>query len=76
MDAVVILPDHSHCIWTLPQVDADFSTRWNMLKGYFSRHIAKEQIYPAHFSSHRCVEQGVYPENWGNHEGYDIEGLE
>jgi putative transposase len=39
MDAVVILPDHLHCIWTLPQADADFSTRWNMLKGYFSHHI-------------------------------------
>lgn len=23
IDAVVILPDHLHCIWTLPQVDAD-----------------------------------------------------
>ena len=41
MDAVVILPDHLHCIWTLPQADADFSTRWKLLKGYFSRHIAK-----------------------------------
>jgi len=39
MDAVVILPDHLHCIWTLPQADADFLTRWNLLKGYFSRHI-------------------------------------
>ena len=41
MNGVVILPDHLHCIWTLPQADADFSTRWNLLKGYFSRHIAK-----------------------------------
>jgi putative transposase len=41
MNGVVILPDHLHCIWTLPQADADFSTRWNLLKGYFSRHIVK-----------------------------------
>lgn len=41
MNAVVILPDHLHCIWTLPQTDADFSTRWKLLKGYFSRHVAK-----------------------------------
>jgi putative transposase len=27
-------------------------------------------------SFHRYVEQGVYPENWENHAGYDIEGLE
>ena len=30
-DAVVILPDHLHCIRTLPQADADFSTRWKLL---------------------------------------------
>ncbi|MGH8498348.1 MAG: REP-associated tyrosine transposase [Methylococcales bacterium] len=41
MNAVVILPDHLHCIWALPPDDADFSTRWNMLKGRFSRKIDK-----------------------------------
>jgi putative transposase len=41
MPAVVIMPDHLHCIWTLPPDDADFSTRWNQLKGHFSRHIDK-----------------------------------
>jgi hypothetical protein len=29
--AVVILLDHLHSIWTLPQADADFSIRWNVL---------------------------------------------
>ncbi len=28
IDARVILPDHMHCIWTLPEDDADFSGRW------------------------------------------------
>jgi putative transposase len=37
MEAVVIMPDHLHCIWTLPPGDADFSTRWGLLKGHFSR---------------------------------------
>jgi len=37
VDAVVILPDHIHCIWTLPEGDDDFSTRWKLLKGYFSK---------------------------------------
>ena len=31
-DAWVLLPDHLHCIWTLPEGDADFSTRWMMIK--------------------------------------------
>ena len=41
IDAIVVLPDHLHCLWTLPAGDADYSTRWNVLKGYFSRTIAK-----------------------------------
>jgi len=39
IEAFVLLPDHLHCIWTLPQGDADFSTRWRLIKTYFSRHI-------------------------------------
>ena len=41
MDAYVILPDHLHAIWTLPEGDADFATRWMLIKAGFSRHIAK-----------------------------------
>jgi putative transposase len=41
INAIVIMPDHLHCIWTLPLDDADFSTRWNLLKGHFSRAIDK-----------------------------------
>jgi len=37
--AAVILPDHLHCLWRLPEGDADFSTRWQMVKTNFSRHI-------------------------------------
>ncbi|WP_275097360.1 REP-associated tyrosine transposase [Sedimenticola hydrogenitrophicus] len=32
IDACVLLPDHLHCIWTLPPGDSDYSTRWNMIK--------------------------------------------
>ena len=39
IDAIVILPDHLHCIWTLPATDADFSTRWRLIKTAFARHI-------------------------------------
>ena len=33
IEAVVIMPDHLHCLWTLPDNDIDYSTRWNMIKG-------------------------------------------
>lgn len=32
IDAWVLLPDHLHCIWTLPEGDADFSTHWQLIK--------------------------------------------
>ena len=32
IDAWVLLPDHLHCVWTLPDGDADFSTRWMKIK--------------------------------------------
>jgi putative transposase len=30
IDAIVVLPDHLHCIWTLPPGDADFSARLSL----------------------------------------------
>jgi putative transposase len=37
IDAWVVLPEHTHCLWTLPPGDADFSTRWQAIKALFSR---------------------------------------
>jgi len=37
--AICILPDHLHAIWSLPDDDADFSIRWNLIKGGFSRSL-------------------------------------
>lgn len=37
IDAIVILPDHIHCMWTLPNSDYDYSMRWRLIKSYFSR---------------------------------------
>lgn len=41
--AMVVMPEHLHCIWTLPPDDADYSTRWKMIKARFSREIPKEE---------------------------------
>jgi putative transposase len=37
LDAIVVLPEHLHCIWTLPPDDADYQTRWALIKAGFSR---------------------------------------
>jgi putative transposase len=39
IDAMIVLPDHLHCIWTLPAGDADYKTRWALIKSGFSRGI-------------------------------------
>ena len=39
IDAIVILPDHLHMIMSLPENDGNFSLRWNLIKGSFSRQL-------------------------------------
>src|SRR5262249_24387829 len=43
IDAFVVLPDHIHAIWTLPEGDADFSMRWRLIKIVFSKSIPKTE---------------------------------
>jgi REP element-mobilizing transposase RayT len=44
IDAYVILPDHIHMIWSLPHNDADFSTRWMLIKTAFTRAYRKTRF--------------------------------
>jgi len=37
IDAMVVLPDHLHAVWTLPDNDFDFSLRWRLIKVRFSK---------------------------------------
>ena len=39
LDAWVLLPDHLHCLWTLPEGDRDFSKRWGIIKSHFTKKI-------------------------------------
>ena len=38
MFACVLLPDHLHCIWSLPEGDDDFPARWASIKRFFTHH--------------------------------------
>jgi len=42
IDAWVILPDHMHCIWTLPENDSDYSNRWRALKTHFTKALINQ----------------------------------
>lgn len=37
INAWVVLPEHLHCIWTLPPGDSNYSLRWRLIKSGFSR---------------------------------------
>ena len=37
IDAWVVLPEHIHCVWTLPVGDDDNSNRWRVIKQGFSK---------------------------------------
>lgn len=39
VDAIAILPEHLHCLWTLRSDDTDYSMRWSLIKAHFSRSI-------------------------------------
>jgi putative transposase len=39
IDVLVLLPDHLHCLWTLPEGDADYALRWNLVKRRVSQQV-------------------------------------
>ena len=50
-EAFVLLPDHLHCIWTLPPDDANYALRWNLVKRIVSqatRHLVEPTISHSH----------------------------
>jgi putative transposase len=44
IDAWVILPEHMHCIWTLPEGDTDYSGRWRAIKTWFSKALPNVEL--------------------------------
>ena len=65
IEAVVILPDHLHCVWTLPPGDEDFSTRWGLIKAYFSRTV--EQGERRSTSRAKRGERGIWQRRFWEH---------
>ena len=64
-DATVILPDHLHVIWTLPEGDADFPTRWRLLKTEFSRRLPEGEKRTA--SRVAKGERGIWQRRYWEH---------
>ncbi|MFZ2452728.1 MAG: transposase [Methylovulum miyakonense] len=65
VEAVVVLPDHLHTIWTLPEDDTDFSLRWRQIKSAFSRGLVKNDRISA--SRARKQERGIWQRRFWEH---------
>jgi putative transposase len=65
IDAIVVLPDHLHCLWQLPPGDNDFSTRWRLIKARFSRCIDHGEYVSE--SRWRKGERGIWQRRYWEH---------
>jgi putative transposase len=65
IDAIVILPDHIHAVWTMPEGDADFATRWRLIKSTFSRNISSAEPISASRAAKR--ERGIWQRRYWEH---------
>jgi putative transposase len=62
--AICILPDHVHAIWTMPESDTDFSTRWGLIKSGFSRGL---EARPRSKSKIAKREKGIWQRRYWEH---------
>jgi len=65
IEAIVILPDHIHAVWQLPDGDKDFSGRWQKIKRYFSTGIAGPEVVDKSRRSKR--EKGIWQRRFWEH---------
>ena len=65
IDAIVVLPDHIHAVLTLPDGDADFSTRWRLVKSRFARALPKGERLSAVRQAHG--ERGIWQRRFWEH---------
>ena len=63
-NAICILPDHLHAIWTLPPRDIDFASRWSQIKSGFSRGLAPARLRSR--SQLRRRETGIGSDGFGS----------
>ena len=65
IDAWVTLPDHLHCIWTLPEGDDDYPSRWLRIKQRFSRGIPNTELKTAAMTGRG--DRGIWQRGYWEH---------
>jgi len=67
IDAFVLLPEHLHCLWTLPPGDKNYPMRWNAIKNYFTRHCSADYKTPRSPYQRRKRAQTVWQPRYWEH---------
>jgi putative transposase len=65
IDAWVVLPEHMHCVWTLPPGDCDYSRRWRTIKGRFARTLPMTEARSS--VQRRRDERGIWQRRFWEH---------
>jgi putative transposase len=65
IEATVVLPDHLHTVWTLPEGNADFATRWRLIKAAFSRGLPHGERVSS--SRSNKGERGIWQRRYWEH---------
>lgn len=65
IDAWVVLPEHMHCLWTLPPGDADFALRWKVIKFAFAKRLPVTETRTA--NQQRRGERGIWQRRYWEH---------
>lgn len=67
LNAMVVLPDHLHCVWTLPNEDSDYSLRWRLIKTWFTKHCDNRLKIQPDSSRSRKGEQFIWQHRFWEH---------
>ena len=73
--AICLLPDHLHCIWTLPEDDEDYSTRWAFIKSTFTRLFNDEKTKMIRPSLEGKREKAIWQRRFWDHMIRDEEDM-
>ena len=65
IDAWVVLPEHMHCVWTLPPGDADYPLRWRLIKTFFCRGLPSDEYRS--LTRLRRGERGIWQRRYWEH---------
>ena len=76
IEAMVVMPDHLHALWTLPDGDNNYSIRWSLIKREFTRSC--HEACKGELSASRIArkEQAVWQHRFWEHEIRDEEDFE